>query len=133
MTSTLKIKTAEALFPLLSAFHEVDGALLESVRLVRTEGMITQLALQLGSKVLVIRAEAEDDTADLTIQSVIPDGEMVNDHQPWSEVIGKQIGWGWVMVNQQGYLDGVLLSFGGVVPEILVAVVASGLLVKRVC
>jgi hypothetical protein len=36
-------------------------------------------------------------------------------------------------VNQQGYLDGVLLSFGGVIPQLLITVVASSLKTRKVC
>jgi hypothetical protein len=50
----------------------------------------------------------------------------------WSGLIGKPMGWGWLVVNQQGYLDSVLLSFGGVVPEVAIIVVASALKLRRV-
>lgn len=132
MLSTPKTKAAEALFPLLSLFHEVDGAELDAVTEFREADAATELRLQFGSRFLVIRAEAEDDTANLSIETQLSGGDVISGRQPWSDLIGKQIGWGWVMVNQQGYLDGVLLSFGGVIPEILIAVVASALKVKRV-
>lgn len=133
MLSTLKLKAAEALFPLLSVFHEVDGAFLEGVTQVVADGSTVEIILQLGSKLLVITAVEEDDTVDLSIADGVSRGETVSHLQPWSQLIGKQIGWGWVTVNQQGYLDGVLLSFGGVVPELSITVVASALQVRAVC
>src|SRR5258707_12360020 len=107
MISTVKIKTAEALFPLLSLFHEVDGTSLKSVTLVRTEGEVTEISLQFASKSLVIRCNADDDTVDLSIQPQGPEGETAGHNAPWSDVIGKPIGWSWGTVNQEGYLDGV--------------------------
>lgn len=46
---------------------------------------------------------------------------------PWSRFIGKPFFWGWLTVNQQGFVDGVLVSFDGVLPEVGVSVVASSL------
>jgi len=133
MTSTVKLKTAEALFPLLSVFHEVDGALLKTVRQMITEESITAISLDFGSKALMIEAEEDDDTVTISIRDGLPQGDEINNQQPWIDLIGKPMGWGWVMVNQQGYLDGVLLSFGGVIPQLLITVVASSLKTRKVC
>lgn len=46
---------------------------------------------------------------------------------PWSRFIGKDFFWGWLAVNQKGEVDGALLSFDGVLPEVGVSVVASSL------
>ena len=43
----------------------------------------------------------------------------------WSRFIGKELSTGWLMQNQQGYADGALLSFDGVVPEVGLNVVAA--------
>jgi Family of unknown function (DUF6334) len=129
--STLRTKAAEALYPLLNVFHEVDGTELDAVSEIQKAGETTEIRLKLGERFLVIRAES-DDTATLFVDSQLSDGDTISDREPWSAVIGRRFGWGWVMVNQQGYLDGVLLSFGGVMPEVLIAVVASGLKVKNI-
>jgi hypothetical protein len=132
MTSTVKLKAAEALLPLLSVFHEVDGALLKAVRQTITEESISVISLDFGSKALIIEAE-EDDTVTISIKDGLPQGDEINNQQQWIDLIGKPMGWGWVTVNQQGYLDGVLLSFDGVIPQLLITVVASSLKTKRVC
>lgn len=80
----------------------------------------------------MVRVELEFDTADLSVQTQHGGGEEISNRQPWSDVIGKQFGWGWVTVNQQGYLDGVLLSLNGIVPEILINVVASEIKVRKI-
>jgi hypothetical protein len=133
MASTTKQETAKALFPLLSVFHQVSGALPETVRQIVSEESITVLILDFGSKTLVIEGEAEDDTVAISIGTGAARGGAINDPQPWIDLIGKPMGWGWVTVNQQGYLDGVLLSFGGVIPQLLITVVASSLKTKRIC
>ncbi len=133
MASTVKLETAKALFPLLSVFHQVSGALLETVRQIVSEESVTVLVLDFGSKSLVIEAEAEDDTITISIGTAAAPGDAINDQQPWIDLVGKPMGWGWVIVNQQGYFDGVLLSFSGVIPQLLITVVASSLKTKRIC
>jgi hypothetical protein len=31
---------------------------------------------------------------------------------PWRFAIGRHLRWGWMMINQQGYFDGIQLEFG---------------------
>jgi hypothetical protein len=50
----------------------------------------------------------------------------------WREFVGQPFGWGWAVMNQQGYSDGVLLSFGGVTPQVLLEVIASSLKTHRI-
>jgi hypothetical protein len=45
----------------------------------------------------------------------------------WKELLGKECGWTWVAINQQGYCDGVMLSFDGIVPTVLLHVIASSI------
>lgn len=132
MPSAINIRAAEALFPLLSIFHELDGAVLASVQEVRVDDSLTRIVLELDARFLVIQVEAEADTISLSIHSASKEGKVVSKHQPWSNFLGRPIGWGWVTINQQGYLDGVLLSFSGVVPEILITVLASRLQVMGI-
>jgi hypothetical protein len=44
---------------------------------------------------------------------------------PWDKCVGKECGWTWFGWNQQGYLDTVLLSFDGIVPNVLLQTIAS--------
>ncbi|MCE9532863.1 MAG: hypothetical protein K8T89_17330 [Planctomycetes bacterium] len=46
---------------------------------------------------------------------------------PWKKFIGKECGWTWVAHNQQGYCDSVMLSFDGIVPTLLLHVIASSI------
>lgn len=52
--------------------------------------------------------------------------------EPWQKLIGKECGWTWVTINQQGYRDGVLLSFSGIVPSVMLHVIASSIEVFRI-
>jgi hypothetical protein len=45
----------------------------------------------------------------------------------WKSLLGKECGWTWVAVNQQGFCDSVMLSFDGVVPTVLLHVIASSI------
>jgi len=131
MTNLSRLKAAEALFPLLSAFHEINGSVLKTVRQEIYEDSHVGIVLDFESKSLIIRANPEDDTVDFFVvaSSAIEksDRNDVSQTFPWKQFIGKEFGWGWVSVNQQGYLDGLILSFGGIIPDLIVTVIASSL------
>jgi hypothetical protein len=133
---SVKTKTAEALFPLLSIFHEMSGLSLKAVRQSEVEDELIGIEFDFESKVLIIRANGEDDTVELSsVESSIHKlsaGGSTNLDFPWRSSIGKEFGWGWVIVNQQGYLDGIALCFGGITPQFLITVVASSLKVSQI-
>jgi Family of unknown function (DUF6334) len=35
--------------------------------------------------------------------------------------------WGWITINQQDALDGILISFGGISPQVMLNVIASSI------
>ncbi len=51
---------------------------------------------------------------------------------PWKAFMGKECGWTWVARNQQGYCDSVMLSFDGIVPNILLYVMCSSIYVYSI-
>jgi hypothetical protein len=131
-TNLMKLKTTEALSPFLALFAQIHGSLLKEVRQVKEYGDVVEISLQFDSIRLSIRAVGDDDTIDLSLEEPIATGELISQQQPWVGNVGKPTGWNWVMINQQGYLDGVLLSFGEVIPEIVITVVASELKVNKI-
>jgi len=56
----------------------------------------------------------------------------VRSAEPWKKLVGKECGWTWLAVNQQGYLDSVLVSFDGIEPNVLLQTIASSVEVFRV-
>ncbi len=46
---------------------------------------------------------------------------------PWKRLIGKECGWTWMALNQQGYCDSAMLSFEGIVPTVLLHAIASSI------
>jgi hypothetical protein len=136
MTDRLKIQAAEAVYPLLSIFHEVNGLPLRSVRQNYFEGSRVSIVLECGSRTLTLRADENDDTVNIFLDGIadftVDQVEIVDEQEPWKEFIGQEFGWGWIMVNQQGYLDGVVLSFGGIVPQLMITVMASSLKVRKI-
>jgi hypothetical protein len=133
---TTKLKVAEALAPMLSAFQSIIGKPLQSVWQCGTEGSLDRVALDFDGASLVILADENDDSIDITLseqtdQRNISDVD-ASDLDPWRGFVGMPFGWGWVTVNQQGYCDGVLLSFGGIFPQIALNVVASSIKVAAI-
>ncbi len=127
----VKTKVAEALSPMLSGFHSVSGQSLRSIKQVFTEGSLDRFILDFGPKSLVVIADEDDDSIDVELMNTcdlhIVDGIDASQMEPWKDFIGKSLGWGWITVNQQGYCDGVLLSFGGIVPQVMLNVAASSI------
>lgn len=135
--TTIKRQTGEALFPFLSAFHDVNGLTLKAVTLGSSSGESpTIIFLDFGSKCLAVRADGEDDTVEFWSLDPGLSGSIAKSDAsgmfPWKAFIGREFGWGWVTVNQQGYLDGIVLSFGGITPQVLITVVASSLKVAEI-
>jgi hypothetical protein len=126
---------ANALRPILSCFEDVGCAPLKAVRETHVLEMLSRLSLDFDSTTLFVEAIADDDTVAISAgnRPAAEDGEIdVSDQQPWRELIGKEFGWGWVTINQQGYLDGILLSFSGITPRIAINVAASELKVGQI-
>lgn len=134
MTSP-KIAAAEALFTTLSPFQDIGCLPLKTVREFRESEMLSRLAFDFGSTTLQVEAIADDDTVAISLRNrpTAQDGEIdASTRQPWCDLIGKEFGWGWVTINQQGYLDGVLLSFSGITPQVVINVIASSLKVGQI-
>ncbi len=97
---------------------------------VYDEGCVARVILDFDQLSLIIEARPEDDTVEIRTEEVNPIGKAgvdASNSDLWSSFIGKQFGWGWATINQQGYCDGVLLSFGGITPQVMLNVVASSI------
>ena len=95
------------------------------------------LWLVFGTDALALKSDPNLDTLTLGFGPLegVEDVIDLTADRPWSRFIGKSFFWGWLTTNQQGYTDGALVSFDGVLPEVGVTVVASSLetvLVTRV-
>lgn len=132
MSSEPKLRMAEAAYPLLECFHAVDGSPVRSVWESREDRDITSIYAQTESGWLRIAVDADDDTIDLTLVPQATNGAIeVSKLAPWRSCIGKQFGWGWLGINQQGYLDSVFLSFGSDIPQLCITAQASALIISK--
>ena len=126
-----KTKAAEALSPMLSSFNRITQQRLDSVWETRNEGSLERLILMFGPTVFAITADADDDSIDFVVSESFNFHSAANNEvsqtEVWKGFIGKPFGWGWITINQQGYCDGLLLSFEGIHPELLMNVVASSI------
>jgi hypothetical protein len=95
------------------------------------DGCRTLIVLRFAAAALVFLADADNDTIEVRCQeadALDHTGQhCVSTVSPWVSVVGRPFGCGWVTINQQGYQDGVLLSFGGLAPSVLLTVVATNL------
>ena len=118
-----KIAAASGLRPILDEFCRVEGQVLKSVCLMHEDGVLRGIVFHFGQCSLTVKANADDDTAEISLGDGFAldktIGTDATNAQPWANVIGEPFGWGWVTVNEQGYCDGVLLSFRGITAQIL--------------
>jgi hypothetical protein len=128
-----KMAVASALRPILDEFCGFEGQILKSVWLIREDSLVTGVAFTFDQASLTVKANAEDDTVE--ISSAANDKAVAGNAtnvEPWATFIGEPFGWGWVTVNQQGYCDGVLLSFRGITPQLLLSVSSSSIEVSTI-
>jgi hypothetical protein len=116
---------------LLLEFHRINGNPLRAVWRVYTDQCLDKIILGFDQESLVVEAEPYDDTIVFHIKSnhdLNSDGWMDASHsEPWNNFIGEPFGWGWITINQQDALDGILLSFGGITPQLMLSVMASSI------
>lgn len=119
------------LHPLLLEFHEINGHPLRAVWRVYKEQSLYKIVLEFDQTSLVVEAEAYDDTIVFHLvsnnDSDIHGWIDASHSELWSGFIGKTFGWGWIIINQQDALDGILLSFDGITPQLMLIVMASSI------
>ena len=117
---------------LLSEFHKIGTRVLRKVWYVWTDQCLDKIIFEFEEVSLLVEAEVEYDT--IAIRCI--GNDKLSDYSTaagstdlWNQFIGKTFAWGWITINQQNYLDGILLSFDTIMPNILVNVAASSLVV----
>src|SRR6202165_1968360 len=109
----------------LDAFYSLSTEAPEVLREVYEREVyqsIDRLILVFSRKLLVFEVDEDDDTVSVYAKRATAlDKHGLRQKSRvgiWPHFIGKPFGWGWVTVNQQGYCDGVLLSFKGINPNV---------------
>ena len=110
----------------LQPFLQAQGMQLTAV-LSNDTGEGEEILLAFGAEGLVFHCNEDSDAITVTFEPLpeLEDADDLTADPAWSRFIGKELSTGWLMQNQQGYADGALLSFDGVVPEIGLNVVAA--------
>jgi hypothetical protein len=123
----------------LDAFQELtqkeEPRLLEVYQRVQ-DGCRDLIVLKFSSGALTFAGDPDADTVEVRYQETetldLRGLDRATALAPWSSLVGRPFGWGWVATNQQGYPDGVLLSFDGLEPSVLLVAAASSLRVYLV-
>jgi hypothetical protein len=142
VNESIAISVARALETQLAVFVAIGDQPLQAIRYDyfeedgrSNENMLERIWLDFQHGSLEISAEPDDDTVNIVYLAQRSDrasGIDATPADPWQPLIGKRFGWGWVIVNQQGYCDGAMLSFDGIRPGVLLTVVASALKVSAI-
>ena len=118
----------------LDAFRELGlkaDQRLEEVWQRVDDGCLNLVVLKFSAGVLTFTVDADTDTVEVRHEEAeafdFSGLIRASDLTTWSSLIGQSFGWGWVTINKQGYQDGVILSFGGLQPSVLLVAAASSL------
>jgi hypothetical protein len=123
---------AEALAPSLSCFRKVHGCLLKAVWEATSYDEVDSIQLDFDFCVLGLTVDPDNDTIQLAVTAArVKPCRDASRLLPWSQQIGKPFGWGWVSINQQGYLDSVSLGFDSVTPQLTVTAIGSALRITK--
>ena len=118
----------------LDAFHSIENERLSKV-LWRNGGEAPEaLWLIFERRTLLIQANGAYDTITVAAGEAVQVGWCtdLSSSNFWRDFLGQPFGWGWVATNQQGYRDAVLLSFGGITPQVMLEVIASSMKLHRI-
>jgi len=122
----------DSFYILASAEPETLGGVYEKI----TDKCRETLALAFTTKTLLFTANPEDDSISVRSEDTpflsTSSWARIDGKKPWKSLLGAEFGWGWVTINQQGYCDGVLLSFNGLSPTILLCVMGSSITVHQI-
>lgn len=121
--------TVDALHPALVPDRE-EGYRLVGVYETVVDECRVELILAFDGGTLTLRADPDFDTVESRFDP--PGLESKAGRQPCSgtafdRFVGAELGWSWLAVNQQGYCDTAMLSFNGVVPNVMAHVIASSI------
>ena|SRR6185437_13010786 len=123
------VAAATALARTLQIFDELANRAITGVWLREEHGSVAEILLDCDGPVLSALAEEDFDTLGMRLLRNRPSGTDFTDAshtEPWKSCIGQPFGWGWLTMNKQGYMDGLLLGFGeDIEPKIILNVVAS--------
>ena len=119
------------LHPLPLEFHRINGHALRAVWHVYSDQCLDKIILEFDQDCLIAEAEPADDTIVFRSGSKSAlsrdQWQDASNSEPWRDLIGRAFGWGWVTINQQDFLDGILLSFDGITPQVMLNVIASSI------
>ncbi|GEM_PF-4878767 len=103
---------------------------LRGVYETKTDGCRDELVLDLDGASLTFKADPDTDAIDAfcTDGDFHPSGgQKPLADSPFDPFAGAELGWTWLATNQQGYCDSALLSFNGIVPNLMVHVIGSAI------
>jgi hypothetical protein len=136
MRPNVALAAGTALSPVLAGFRKIGQRPLQTVWQIQDETSLARIIFDFDQLSLIVSADANDDSVDLEFgnQTNLDKTGYVDASQlrPWKDFVGLPFGWGWITVNQQGYCDGLLLSFGNIVPQLVLNVVASSIKIGKI-
>lgn len=122
------VAAAVALDAVLQRFEDLECRRLSGVWLRYEHESVAEVVLDFGDLFLAAVAEEDYDTLKIEIRSgqaltAFTDASGI---APWNLYLGQGFSWGWLTMDQKGYVDGVLLGFGDdIYPKIVLNVIAS--------
>jgi hypothetical protein len=120
-------RAAQAMYPLMEPFSQVEGSTLHHVGVNRREDRWNELILTTGAGAFSV---AIDPSGDGIATDFHPHSDVETDLSqcaPWADLIGNVVGRAWLSIDQRGFLDTFLVAFNSSRPEISVTVEGNAL------
>jgi hypothetical protein len=90
----------------------------------------------LSDKILIFSANPDDDTLKVDYSNEMSfetDGwRCISTDIPWINILGHHIDMLWITINNQGYCDGAIIGIDGLLPSIIMNVIASNICVFNI-
>jgi hypothetical protein len=122
-----KLKAFYDMYPLMGPLSHLNGKILRAVEKVEEAGNLKELVLRFDHQQIVVRAVAWDDSIEAVREKNYLHGHDIGSEEPWTDFVGREMGWGWLGMNPNGYIDTVVLAQNGESPSLLIKTEGSKL------
>jgi hypothetical protein len=122
-----KLKAFYDMYPLMGPLSHLRGKILRTVEKIVEGTKLMELVLRFDDQQIVLRTVAYDDSIEAVREKDYPHGQDIGSEELWIDLIGKEMGWGWLGMNPNGFIDTVILAQNGESPSLLIKTEGSEL------
>ena len=118
----------------LSDFVELSGKLIsiKSFSFPELPNQLAYLNLQFEKTNYFIKIQENTDEIDIVETINLENMTTIATHPIWMQFIGKELLWAWLLINSQGYRDGIRFEFKGINTAVELVAISSSLKIYKI-